>query len=99
MIDEWDDVLKANAQATAAAAANGTCDGKNVANKSQRTTSNDMKDEKKPLVSEVKVTIAPGDDAKALHDEDIGKPKETFRNYVDSAQQEVLTFIIHHAWL
>jgi inositol oxygenase len=37
--------------------------------------------------AEVKAVV-PGDETKALHDEELGKPKEKFRNYVDSAQQE-----------
>jgi hypothetical protein len=58
-----------------------------VTGNSSPSTSDDEKDEVK--VGEV----VPGDDAKALHEEELGKPKEKFRNYVDSAQQEVTTFL------
>lgn len=99
-IDEWDDVLKANAQAS-------LIDG---TRKSQRTEndSNDGRDEKQPLLVNDVIVVLPSSsvphvpivpivppvvhtDEKSLNDDDIGKPKEAFRNYVDSAQQERVT--------
>jgi inositol oxygenase len=58
--------------------------------KKPRTDEQDDEDkEAKTEVDDLKVV--PGDETKALVDDELGKPKAKFRNYVDSAQQARIT--------
>jgi len=97
-LDEWDDVRKAESNAKtprteskSSPATNGTnghandhAGGHGSAAAAAAAAGTESK-----LVTDIALDkVIPGDEKKALHDEELGKPKATFRNYVNSAQQE-----------